>query len=73
MVTDLAFISEVPFKMIVVDETDEIFKLEMKKHIISMRPKLTPFPIKFSKFLDVNLHRMFDSHGNEGVLMAVSG
>lgn len=64
MVTELAFISEVPFKMIVVDENDEIFKLEMKKHIISTRPKLTPFPIRFSKFLDVNLHRMQDSHAN---------
>jgi hypothetical protein len=59
--------------MIIVDESDEIYKLEMKRHFINTRPHLTQFSIKFNKFLDLNFHEMGDSHGNRGTLMAVSG
>lgn len=38
-----------------------------------MRPFLTHFSIKFSKFLDLNFHHMHDSAGKKGTLMAVSG
>lgn len=65
--------NENPFKMVLVDENDEIYKLEMKKHFINTRPYLTQFNIKFSKFLDLNFHQMADHTGTKGTLMAVSG
>jgi hypothetical protein len=73
MLTELNFIGENPFRMVIVDENDDVYRLEMRKHVFNTRPHLASLPIKFSRFLDLTFHAMQDARGNEGVLMAVSG
>lgn len=59
--------------MILVTETEQILRLEMKKQFLSLKPHLTEFQYKFSDFLDVKILTTMDQNKNLVSFMAASG
>lgn len=59
--------------MILVTENEDLLILEMKKHLFSWKPQLTPISYKVKDFLDIRILPTLDQNKNKGCFLAVSG